>query len=42
LPWKNYSQYKPKRIFQKRRKVSEFIIDETLIKADNEYVCGYG
>ena len=33
-------QYKPKRIFQKRRKKvsSEFIIDKTLIKAGNEYV----
>src|SRR6266487_1751369 len=36
-------RYKPKRIFQKRRKkISEFIIDETQIKAGNEYAYGYG
>lgn len=36
-------RYKPKRIFQTKSKVSsEFIIDETLIKAGNEYAYGYG
>ena len=36
--WNWIQRYKPKRIFQKKSKVSEFIIDETLIKAGNEYV----
>jgi putative transposase len=36
--WNWIQRYKPKRIFQKKSKVSEFIIDETLIKAGKEYV----
>jgi putative transposase len=36
--WNWIQRYKPKRIFQKKSKVSEFIIDETLIKAGNEYI----
>ena len=37
--WNWIQRYKPKRIFQKKSKVSsEFIIDETLIKAGNEFV----
>ena len=30
--------YKPKKIIQGRKRIAEFIIDETLIKAGNEYV----
>jgi putative transposase len=37
--WNWIQRHKPKRIFQKKSKVSsEFIIEETLIKAGNEYV----
>ena len=36
--WNWIQRYKPKRIFQSRRTISEFIIDETLIKAGSEYV----
>ena len=36
--WNWIQRYKPKKIIQKKQKVSEFIIDETLIKAGNEYV----
>ena len=38
---------KPKKVIQKKRKVSiylsisEFIIDETLLKVGENYVCGY-
>jgi putative transposase len=35
--WKWIQRYKPRKIFQKRRKVSEFIIDETLLKVGNQY-----
>jgi putative transposase len=36
--WKWIQRYKPRKIFQKRRKVSEFIIDETLLKVGNQYM----
>ena len=36
--WNWIQRYKPKRIFQSRRRISEFIIDETLIKAGGDYV----
>ena len=37
--WNWIQQYRPEKIFQKKRiRVSEFIIDETLVKAGNEYV----
>ncbi|MGA6989708.1 MAG: hypothetical protein WBX81_04785 [Nitrososphaeraceae archaeon] len=36
--WKWIQRYKPKRILQTRRTISEFIIDETLIKAGSDYV----
>jgi putative transposase len=35
--WKWIQRYKPRKIFQKRRKVSEFIIDETLLKVGKQY-----
>jgi putative transposase len=37
--WKKWIQRynKPGKVFQKRRKVSEFIIDETLLKVGNQY-----
>ena len=36
--WNWIQGYKPKRILQTRRIISEFIIDETLIKAGSDYV----
>jgi hypothetical protein len=37
--WNWIQRYKPKRIFQSRRSISGFIIDETLIKeAGSDYV----
>jgi transposase-like protein len=36
--WNWIQRYKPKRIFQSRRSISTFIIDETLIKAGSDYV----
>src|SRR6476469_3657434 len=36
--WNWIQRYKPKKIFQTRCKLSEFIIDETLIKVGNDYV----
>jgi putative transposase len=35
--WNWVQRYRPKRIIYKRRKVSEFIIDETQIRAGNKY-----
>jgi putative transposase len=35
--WNWIQRYKPMKILQRRTKVSEFLIDETLIKAGNEY-----
>jgi putative transposase len=36
--WNWIQRYKPSKISQKRKKVSEFIIDETLLKVRNEFV----
>ena len=36
--WNWIQRYKPKCIFQIRRTISEFVIDETLIKAGSDYV----
>jgi putative transposase len=36
--WNWIQRYKPKKILQKRCKLSEFIIDETLIKVGSDYV----
>jgi putative transposase len=36
--WNWIQRYKPRKILQKRCKLSEFIIDETLIKVGSEYV----
>jgi putative transposase len=37
--WKWIQHYRPKKILQmKRRKVQEFIVDETLLKVGNQYV----
>ena len=36
--WNWIQRYKPKKIIQGRKRIAEFIIDETLIKAGNEYV----
>jgi putative transposase len=36
--WNWIQQYKPKRVFLKRNKVSEFIVDETVFKVGNEFV----
>jgi len=36
--WNWIQRYKPKKIFQTKCKLSEFIIDETLIKVGNDYV----
>jgi putative transposase len=39
--WNWIQMYKPQKIIQKKRKVMEFIIDETLLKVSNEYVWLY-
>jgi putative transposase len=36
--WNWIQKYEPKKILQKRDKIQEFIIDETLIKVSNDYV----
>ena len=36
--WNWIQKYKPEKIIQKKKKVMEFIIDETLLKVSNEYV----
>ena len=36
--WKWIQKYKPKRILTKKKKIDEFIIDETLIKIGSKYV----
>ena len=36
--WNWIQRFKPKKILQNKRKVSEFIIDETLLKVGNQYV----
>ena len=37
MVWKWIQHYKPMKILQKGQKVSEFIIDETLLKIGNQY-----
>ena len=36
--WKWIQKYRPKRILTKRKKINEFIIDETLIRIGSQYV----
>ena len=36
--WNWIQKYKPQKIIQRKKKVMEFIIDETLLKVSNEYV----
>jgi putative transposase len=36
--WKWIQKYRPKRILTKRKKIDEFIIDETLIRIGSQYV----
>ena len=36
--WNWIQKYKPRRISSRRKRVSEFIVDETLIKVGSEYV----
>ena len=36
--WKWIQKYRPKRILTKRKKIDEFIIDETLIRINSRYV----
>ena len=36
--WKWVQKYKPQKISQKKSKISEFIIDETLLKLGNQLV----
>ena len=36
--WNWIQKYKPKKILQKKNKVLEFIIDETLLKVSNQFV----
>jgi putative transposase len=36
--WNWIQRYKPKRLFQPERTISEFIIDEALIKVGSDYV----
>jgi putative transposase len=40
--WNWIQKYKPRKILQKRKKIKEFIVDETLLKVDNEYMYGFG
>ena len=36
--WKWIQKYKPQKIFSKRKRISEFIIDEKLLKVGPEYI----
>ncbi|MGD9672579.1 MAG: hypothetical protein AB7U98_03755 [Candidatus Nitrosocosmicus sp.] len=36
--WKWLQRYKPKKIVRKRKRISEFIIDETLLKIGSTYM----
>ena len=36
--WKWVQKYKPKRVSCKRKKINEFIVDETLIKIGSEFI----
>jgi putative transposase len=36
--WNWIQKYKPKKIFERKKKIEEFIIDETLIKIGSELI----
>jgi putative transposase len=36
--WKRIQKYHPKKILSKRKRISEFIVDETLVKVGLEYI----
>ena len=36
--WKWIQKYHPKKILSKRKKILEFIVDETLVKVGSEYI----
>jgi putative transposase len=36
--WKWIQKYHPRKVFSNKRKISEYIIDETLLKVGSEYV----
>jgi len=36
--WKWIQKYHPKKILSKRKRISEFIVDETLVKVGLEYI----
>ena len=36
--WKWVQKYKPERVSSKRKKIDEFIVDETLIKIGSEFI----
>jgi putative transposase len=36
--WNWIQKYKPKKIFERKKKIDEFIIDETLIKVGSELI----
>ncbi|CAN5888591.1 hypothetical protein BH23THE1_BH23THE1_35380 [soil metagenome] len=36
--WKWIQKYHPKKILSKRKRISEFIVDETLVKVGSEYI----
>ena len=36
--WKWMQKYKPQKVLSKRKKIEEFIIDETLIKIGSKYI----
>ena len=40
--WNWIQKYKPKKIFERKKKIEEFIIDETLIKIGSELIYGFG
>ena len=37
--WNWIQKYKPQKIKSKRKKVSEYIVDETMLKVGSEYKC---
>ena len=37
--WNWIQKYKPKKIISKKKRIAEFIIDETLIKVGSEFIC---
>jgi hypothetical protein len=36
--WNWIQKYRPKKIFERKKKIEELIIDETLIKIDSELI----